>query len=114
MADSGQSANRLAGADRQRIRRGGIGTPVHQLRSAELRIAGERAGGRRVQLVRVLGPAGGRPVVQRADTPDKQVLHGQRADRLQQHRQCVRVAVRGVSSLLLAEEPWPLPESERP
>lgn len=109
MAHPGQGTDRFAGADRQRVRRGGISEAVHQFRFAKMRTVGKHAGGRRVQLVRVLDPAG-RPVVRRADTSNKQVLHRERANRLQQHRQRLRVAVRGVSGLLPAEEPRPLPQ----
>lgn len=113
MAHLSQSADRLARTDRQRVRRGGVGETIHQFWFAEMRAAGKHAGGRRVQLVRVFHSAG-RSVIQRADTSDKQVLHSERADRLQQYWQRVRVAVRGVSGLLSAEESRPLPESERP
>jgi hypothetical protein len=82
-----------------RRQRGDLGAALHLLRPTAPSAPGERG---RVHLVALHGPPRRGPL-RGAGKADQQVLHRQRAHRLQQYWQRLRLAVRGVLSLLFTE-----------
>lgn len=88
-------------------------SPFHQLRPVGDRPAGERVRRLELHVVRVLRHFGEQDV-QGADTLDKEKFHGERADRLQQHRECLRLAFGRMLGLLFTKELRDLSEQKSP